>query len=73
MLQDNAFTALINMLRMSLLPPNSLYINRQQPHSLLCTCIIPPKDELQQQRRKFVNKQPRPEETLYLQKWRFVC
>ncbi len=44
---------------------NSLYIYSQQPHSLLCTSITPPEDELQQQLRKFVNKSPYPEEVTY--------
>ncbi len=31
-------------------PPNSLFINGQQPNFLLCITITPPEDELQQQR-----------------------
>ncbi len=36
-------------------------------HSLLCTSIAQPEDELQQQFRKFVNKPPCPEEAFCLQ------
>ncbi len=48
-------------------PPNSLYINNQQPHYLLCTSVTPPKDELQHQLRKFVIKSLCPEEAFYFQ------
>ncbi len=46
-------------------PPNSLYINNQQPHYLLCTSITPPEDERQHQLRKFVIESPCPEEAFY--------
>ncbi len=49
------------------IPPNSLYINNHQPHSLLCTSITPPEDELQHQLQKFVIKPPCPEEAFYFQ------
>ncbi len=51
----------------SMPPPNYLYINNQQPHSLLCTSITPPEDELQHHFRKFVIKFPCPEEAFYFQ------
>ncbi len=46
-------------------PPNSLYINNQKPHSLLCTNISPPEDELQHQLQNFVIKLPNTEEAFY--------
>ncbi len=50
------------------LPPlNSVYINDRQPHYLLFSSITPPEDDLQQQIRKCVTKNPCPDEAFYLQ------
>ncbi len=46
---------------------SGLYINDRQPHYLLCASITPPEDELQQQFRKIVTKNPCPDEAFYFQ------
>ncbi len=56
---------LIFHLNATIPPPNSIHINNQQTHSLLCASITPPEDELQHQLRKFVSKPPCPEEAFY--------
>ncbi len=57
-------SALINMPHSPLFP---LYINNQQPQSLLCTSITPPEDDLQHQIQKCVMKSPCPEEAFCFQ------
>ncbi len=54
-------------------PLISLYINDREPHYLLCTSIIPPEVELQQQFRKFVTGSPCPDEAFYFEKFHMIC
>ncbi len=53
-------------------PLNSLYINDRQPHYPLCASITTPEDDLQQQIRKFVTKNPFPDKAFYLRTYKWL-